>query len=148
MKRQETIQQLDSCQSMCEAGRAATAYFLEVCRSDASRIVEIGSFRVRDICACHDDLERTYLVRMFAVFEVALRGFWRRGVGRRSHPHVSQLMDSVASRCHMRFDHLDRAHRVREFRNTLVHGGGSRSLALAEAKSYLCKFLSNLPREW
>lgn len=32
--------------------------------------------------------------------------------------------------------------------NTLVHGGDRWSVTLAEARSHLCQFLSNLPREW
>ena len=148
MKTHEIIQQIRSCESMCEAGRVATAYFLEVCRSDPSYVRSMGNFRMRDIRACHNDLERTYLVRMFAVFEMTLREFWERAAGRRSHPAVSRLMDRIALRCSMSIDHLERAHSVRDFRNTLVHGGRSESVTLGDARSYLCRFLSNLPREW
>jgi hypothetical protein len=148
MKTYETIRQIKSCESMCASGRAATAHFYDVCRSDPLHIPRMANFRARDILACHNDLERTYLIRMFATFEVALRAFWKRNLGRRSHPTIKRLMDSVASRCSMPISHLVRAHGVREFRNALVHGGESQSLALAEARSYLCRFLSNLPRKW
>ena len=148
MNTYEVISQIKSCESMCEAGRAATLYFLQVCQSDPSHVFPVGRFRVRDILACHHDLERTYLIRMFAIFEVTLREFWERASGRRSRLAATRLMDRIASRYRMPVDHLARAHRVREFRNTLVHGGGSRSLSLRDAKSHLCRFLSNLPREW
>jgi hypothetical protein len=147
MNTHEIIAQIRSCEGMCEAGRAATAHFLEVCRSDPSHLSPVRRFRLRDIRDCHHDLERTYLVRMFAVFEVTLRDFRQRASGRQSHLAATHLMDRIASRYRIPADHLARAHRVREFRNTLVHGGGSRSLALGAARSYLCKFLSNLPRE-
>ncbi len=148
MNTHKIIQQIRSCESMCKAGKAATAYFLEVCRSDPSHVPSTGDFRVRDIRACHDDLERTYLVRMFAIFEVTLREFWDRAARRRSHPSVNRLMDRVALRCNVAIDHLERAHSVRGFRNTLIHGGASEFVTLADARSYLCGFLSNLPREW
>ena len=148
MNTDEIILQIRSCESMCEAGRAATAHFLQVCQSDPLRIPSVGRFRLRDIRDCHDDLERTYLVRMFAVFEITLREFWERVAGRRSHPSVTLLMDRIASRCRIPDHHLTLAHAVREFRNTLVHGGGRRTLALGEARSHLCRFLANLPREW
>jgi hypothetical protein len=148
MKTHEIIQQIRSCESMCEAGKAATAYFYEVCRSDPSCIPAAANFRARDIRACHDDLEHTYLARMFAIFEMTLREFWERAVGRQSHPAVNRLMDRIALRCNVAVDHLAMAHSVREFRNALVHGGKSESVTLGDARSYLCRFLSNLPHEW
>jgi hypothetical protein len=57
-------------------------------------------------------------------------------------------MDRVALRCNIPVDRLVQAQVVREFRNTLVHGGSGESVTLGDARSYLCKFLSNLPREW
>jgi hypothetical protein len=85
---------------------------------------------------------------MFALFETTLREFWERAAQRRTHPTVNRLMDRIALRCNMTVDHLARAHSVREFRNTLVHGGTSQGVTLGDARSYLCRFLSNLPREW
>lgn len=148
MKTHEIIQQIKSCESMCAAGKAATAYFLQVCRSDPSHVRSMGNFRVRDIRACHNDLDLSYLVRMFAVFETTLREFWIRAAGKQSRPAVSRLMDRIALRCNMSMDHLARAHSVRDFRNTLIHGGRSQSITLGDARSYLCRFLANLPREW
>lgn len=148
MKTHEIIRQIRSCESMCEAGKAATAHFLEVCLSDPTRIPSTGNFHIRDIRACHDDLEHTYLVRMFAIFEMTLREFWERAARRRGHPSVSRLMDRVALRCNVAVDHLALTHSVREFRNALVHGGRRESVTLGDARSYLCRFLSNLPREW
>lgn len=148
MKTRDIIKQIKSCESMCEAGKAATAHFLEVCSSDPTRIPPTGNFRMRDIRACHGDLERTYLVRMFAVFEVLLREFWQRVARKRSHPPVNRLMDRIALRCHVPIENIARAHSVREFRNALVHGGSGESVTLGDARSYLCRFLSNLPREW
>lgn len=148
MNTHEIIRQIRSCESMCAAGKAATAHFLEVCQTDPSHIPRVARFRLRDIRDCHNDLEQTYLIRMFAVFEVTLREFWAHVDGKRSHPTVTRLMDRIAVRCRIPVGHLVLAHIVREFRNTLVHGGRSRSVTLDEARSHLCRFLSSLPREW
>lgn len=148
MKTTDMIQRVRSCESMYEAGRAATAHFLKTCQSDPSHIVSAACFRVRDIRNCHDDLEHTYLIRMFTIFEAALRAFWKHTSGKRSRPKASWLLNRIGATCYMPADHLLGAHGVREFRNTLVHGGTSKAMRLGEARSYLCKFLSNLPREW
>lgn len=44
----------------------------------------------------------------------------------------------------------DKAHRVREYRNALVHVGGPPAppLTLAECNRKLMAFLSEMPREW
>ena len=148
MKTRDKILQLESCESRYKAARAATTYFLRACQSDPSHLSSAAGFRVRDIRDCHDDLEHTYLIRMFTIFEATLRAFWKHHFGRKSRPRVSLLMDRIAARSYMRSDHLHIAHKVREFRNTLVHGGTSKTVGLGEARSHLCKFLSNLPREW
>lgn len=148
MNTHEIISQIRSCESMCEAGKAATAHFLEVCQSDPLHIPSAARFRIRDIRDCHNDLERTYLIRMFAIFEGTLREFWTYISGRRSRPTTTQLIDRIATRRRMPVDHLTRTHAVRESRNALVHGGGGRSVTIEEARSHLCRFLSNLPRQW
>ncbi len=148
MKTYEIIRQIRSYESMCEAGKAATVHFLRACLSDPTCIPAIGNFRVRDIRACHGDLEHTYLIQMFAVFETTLRQLWERVSRKTSHPSARQLMDRLVLRCNMPIDHVAKAHAVREFRNTLVHGGRRESLTIGDARSCLCKFLSGLPREW
>lgn len=148
MKTDQLIRQVRSYESMYAAGRAATAHFLKTCQSDPSHIPSAACFRVRDIRDCHDDLEYTYFIRMFTAFEGGLRTFWKRRLGKRSHPRVSRLMDRIAATCYMPARYLSNAHSVREFRNALVHGGVRQPVQIQEARSYLCKFLSNLPRQW
>lgn len=105
-------------------------------------------FRARDIRDCHDDLEDTYLVRVFALFETALRRYWRQGLGRNSRPSAKDLLNSIASNCSMTSTVLERTQSVREYRNKLVHEGDAPPVTLAEARGHLCTYLSNLPRYW
>jgi len=148
MKTQDRILQIKSCEQMCYAGKAATAHFHKICHSGPSQLSKELTFRLHDIRECHEDLEKTYLVRLFAVFEVTVRDYWREGCGRKSHPLVRTLLDRVASQSFMQYDVLSNAHAVRDYRNFLVHGGAAISLTLSEARGYLCTFLSYLPREW
>ena len=148
MKTRDAIEQLKACESMYEAGRAATIHFLRTCQSDPSHIPSAAGFRMRDILACRNDLEHTYLIRMFTFFEATLQTFWQRYSGKKSPQTVNWLMNRIAARRYMPSNHLHDAHGVRQFRNALAHNGNSRTLSLAEARSHLCKFLSNLPREW
>ena len=148
MKTRDAIERLKACESMYEAGRAATTYFFNICESDPSHIPSAAGFRVQDILACRNDLEHTYLIRMFAFFEATLRTFWQQHSGKKSSQTVYRLMNRIASQRYMPFSLLNNAHGVREFRNTLIHGGTSKAVGLAEARSHLCRFLSNLPQEW
>jgi hypothetical protein len=148
MKTQERMLQIKSCEQMCDAGRAATAHFHKVCLSDPSQMPKETTFRLADILECHQDLEKTYLIRLFALFEATVRDFWRQVCGKKSHPLITSLLDRIASRWHMHYDVLSNTHVVRKYRNSLVHGWQAQPMTLSEARAYVCTFLSYLPREW
>ena len=140
--------ELKSYDQMCRAALAATAYFEKACLADPANIPTGATFRVRDIRDCHESLEKTYLVMTFARFEGALRDYWRMGCGKHTHPLARILLETIAARCNMHADALKLAHAVRDYRNSIVHGGEAPPVTLAEARSYLCTFLSHLPRQW
>ena len=149
MRAFQSIEEIKSYENMFYAGRQATAYYYGVCLSDPNLLPKNTTFRVRDILECHEDLEHTYLIRIFTVFERTIRQHYVEQIVRRNrHPHVKFVLDRVASNCYVRSDVHERAHKVREFRNSLVHGGATIALTFSEARSYLCTFLSNLPRGW
>ncbi len=129
------------------AAKASVDHLFAVCQNDPTRIDRIG-LRVRDIRDCANDLEDTYLIRAYAVFETTLRDYWQVCI-RRTHPPAKTLIDRVASRCTALANELKDVHTVREYRNWLVHGGTMPAkVAMAEAKSCMCKFLRNLPPSW
>ena len=93
---------------------------------------------------CLDHLEATYIVRLFAEFEAALRTYWR-SAGKQRRTHTRHLIDKTASRHYIPADLLDRVHQVRECRNRLVHEQTTGpELTLDECGSHLCRFLSAL----
>ncbi len=61
---------------------------------------------------------------------------------------VSDLLQQCAARQHVPYDHLANAHRVREYRNTLLHGGSVPAVPLAQARSWLCTFAGWMPPQW
>lgn len=107
------------------------------------------------IRAADRNLEGTYLVRLFAVFESALRSFDRarhRDTGR--DLAASLLIDTVAGRRGQGISQKvrDDAHAVRRVRNAWAHANFEPSeddtMTLAEARARLQTFLSWLPPEW
>ena len=98
-----------------------------------------------------ENLELTYLIRMFAEFESGLLDYWKNGLGKRSRPGASALIDSLSSR-HKVFPQVRTdAHSVRRYRNRLVHeedAEDTASVNLADARNHLCRFFSHLPEDW
>ena len=148
MRRSEIALRIKSCERMSFAGKAVIACFLEQRQKAPGSLLTSAGFRVNDVRECHDNLEETYLIRMFAVFEAALRDHWCNFRGRRSHPNVEALIDRIAARRYVRFDDIQHAHDVRNYRNSLLHGGAARIITISQARRYLNMFLSYLPREW
>jgi hypothetical protein len=87
---------------------------------------------LRDYDAALLQLEPTYLVRLWAEFETALRSYRRHFVG---NPE-----DNIRA-----FDH-----EVREYRNSLVHERDvmAPAVGIDEARRRLSTYLSKLPDQW
>lgn len=106
---------------------------------------------VRDVNATADNLEGTYLVRLFAAFEAGLRSYWS-SIRDTERVRATDLINSIATRRGVPDDVCDEVHEVRKYRNGLVHEGESESEAepvtLATARSRLRTFLARLPNEW
>ena len=147
MNRESCFQIIRSCEHMCCAGQVATCYYLDVCKKDPT-IAEKQSFRIRDIRDCNEDLESTYIVRILAEFETILRDYWKSYRPRNTKPMMKVLVDRIALHCYIQHDVLRKVHAVREYRNSLVHSGVATSVTLRETRSYLCRFIGNLPRTW
>jgi hypothetical protein len=63
-------------------------------------------FTAQDLARTLKDLENTYLIRTFSVFEEILRNYWRVGCHKTSQPRMYHLLRSIASRCHMDSDFI------------------------------------------
>jgi hypothetical protein len=107
-----------------------------------------GLFKVGDIDEASSLLEGTYIVRLFAEFETALRSFW--STLRTTHPTTEQLLNSLASSQRVPDDDLTNAHKARVFRNSLVHEREDKvePIPIATFRRYLLLYLHHLPPRW
>jgi hypothetical protein len=101
-----------------------------------------------DVRRCLDNLENTYLVRLFAVFEESLREVWAAAFAKTTYPKTKQLLDGCAARQHVRHDDLINAHQVRDYRNAIVHGGQALQITLPQSRAFLCAFFGWMPKHW
>ena len=106
--------------------------------------------RNADYLNFRDNLDLTYLVRLFAEFGAGLREAWEFAFRRTTVPNARDLIDSLYAQCPISDDWRDCAHNIRIYRNVLVHGGGgdAQPIGLRKACSDLCRFFSGLPHHW
>lgn len=104
--------------------------------------------RLRDADTMSDNLEGTYLIRLFAAFESGLRSYW--ATVKDTAPRTTDLIDGIAARRSIPDDTRDSVHAVREYRNSLVHESDetTESVPLAKSRGRLCTFFARLPDEW
>jgi hypothetical protein len=97
-----------------------------------------------------DNLESTYLIRIFAEFEAGLREAWAIAFQQTTRPRMRDLIESFWARCGISDEWRDLVHDVRTYRNALVHESGedAQPIELREACSGLCRFFSHLPHHW
>ena len=102
----------------------------------------------RDLISADENLEGTYLVRMFAEFETGIRSYWK--TLRPTRPPVEILLDSVAAKRVIPYDLVQNAHAVRDYRNQLVHDRDEPVdvVTIRDARSHLSKYLARLPTRW
>ena len=127
--------------------RVATDYRLAAIGNDPA-IVQ-GHGERPDIKKASDNLEGTYIVRIFSEFETALQHFIR--VFQIRKPRTTKaLVNRVRARGKIPQDVADDVHRVRDFRNALVHERSAPAdpVTIREATSSLCTFLSRVQGMW
>jgi hypothetical protein len=93
------------------------------------------------------NLEATFVIRLFAEFETGLREAWRRAWKRASRPATAQLMRTIAGRCGITGDWFNAADAVRKYRNALIHeeDESATPIPALTAGQSLRRFLSRLP---
>jgi hypothetical protein len=128
------------------AMRQAADRLLEA--SQVSPIILRENLRHRDIIRASQQLEGTYIVRLFAEFETGIRQYWEANWP--SYPKTGDLLNGLAARCGVPDTPRDNAHLVRGHRNSLVHERGevAEAVPMTLARRYLCRFFSFLPRQW
>ncbi len=110
--------------------------------------------KVGDLITADENLEGTYLIRLWAEFETAVRSYY----GWLTHDPDTRigthdLINAVAGirRGRAISEDVRRAvHGVRDYRNTLVHARDdpARPMALTDARHNLNTYLCKLPETW
>lgn len=126
------------------AARFAIDRLVDAARRDATLLRD--KFAPSDITSASDNLEATYVIRLFAAFETALRLYWPTIRNRPVPGRTRDLLDAIAAARHISHADLSRAHEVRDFRNALVHEREevTEVIPIATARKHLCVFLSRL----
>jgi len=107
---------------------------------------------VADISAADRNLDATYLIRMFSVFERAIFSYWRLLPGNDVRDVEGDVrLDEVGAACVILQDVIDEAQAVRVHRNNLVHRRIDDYYAMmtfADARAKVLTYLDELPEEW
>jgi hypothetical protein len=148
-KRQQRIERILAVEREYQAATAGVDLLKDSLRADP-RFGAAQGWRSRDARNLEDNLEGTFLLRLYAEFEAGLRDVWKSYFGRDTHPPMKDLLVAIANQ-RIPQDWLEDADAVREYRNALVHEGDTtdiEAVSLAEARSRLCRFFSQLPKDW
>lgn len=112
--------------------------------SSAGRALSHGDLR-----RCLDNVEITYILRLFGTWEAILRDYWLNGVARRTDPDLRPLVDSLAGRRHVDPGTLATVHDLRGFRNEIVHENLQvLRYDYGQVARGLARFISYLPQDW
>lgn len=144
--RREWLERIKAVEREFLAARKAVDDFITAIREDPDRLP--SNTNVRDANTMSNNLEGTYLIRLFAAFESGLRNRWESS--RTTKPPVRDLIDSIAGSRGAPDELREQVHEVREYRNSLVHesDGETEPVALGVARGRLCTFFARLPENW
>jgi hypothetical protein len=151
MTRDKAFSRLQRVRDEFDAARFAVEHVRKAVKSGEGLLKEKTSVRPSHLRACSENLDMTYVLRLFAEFEATLRDYIAiaRPTRRPRRTQMNALMDRVGAICGIPFGIVDEAHEVRDYRNDAVHDRVARqTLTLAECKARISKFLSFLPVLW
>lgn len=140
------IQQLASVRHELDAARVAIAY-VERNKSKLNDEPEVRDVAVKHIRLALNNLEDTYIIRLFAEFEGILRDHLPPRAGHPDRRAIYDLINRVALRHRIPDPMRDAVQDVREYRNLLAHRGNAhaRTIAFQSALSILNRYLDRLP---
>lgn len=99
-RRKDIIFRIAAVEREFRAAALAVSALQERVRRDPGTIGTVA-VTPADVRNCAANLEATYLVRMFAVFEEALRDVWASAFARRTRPKTVDLLDGCAAHQHV-----------------------------------------------
>ncbi len=148
MERSDAYRRLARVRDEFEAARLALAYTLAQMQAGVP-INGPQNMALPEMRLSARHLEVTYLLRLYAEYEGILMDYWLGGMRRRTRPQMKVLMDRIASNQTMSAGNLFDAHRVRDFRNDIVHHNvRDPRLTFRDCASRLGTYLRWLPVRW
>ncbi len=146
-KRPEWIRRMKAVELEYGAAAAGLSLLSKSLRAGVSPGSRISGSQVY---AAQRNLEVTYLIRLYAVFEAGLRDAWQHCFFRRSRPKAEDLVNAIGAYRSIGAGELAKVHSVRLYRNSVVHEGAENvaRVSLDSARASLCRFFSWLPLTW
>jgi hypothetical protein len=148
-RRQWHVDRITDAYQEFVAAEASVGLLEERLRVDPSFLTSqgIGNRRAR---ALRDNLEATYLIRLFAAFEAGVRDAWENHWKKPTEPKMMDLINSVGGRRSVPNGLINRVHAVREYRNGLIHASGKHATAveIRDCQEWLCAYFNRLPNDW
>jgi hypothetical protein len=101
-----------------------------------------------------ENLEATYIIRLYAEFEAGIRDYWESYRGRNSRPDMITLVRQAVPTEAFSQDCIDDADEVREYRNFLVHDMGKVpppgivAISLKDVKRRLSGYFARINPRW
>ena len=100
----------------------------------------------------YENLEATYFLRMFSMFEMAIKSYWRSLPGNATgEPDFKDVIDDVGYQLTISFDIIYDVQRIRRLRNDLVHEWNRAQVVtvdLPDEMNRLIRYFDSLPRTW
>jgi hypothetical protein len=149
-KQQFWIERMRGIERQDLAAAAAVDLLQETLSADPSFGANAG-WKQSDARILSDELDKTFLVRLYALFESGLRDYWKSERKKNTRPIMKDLLTSAAANSAISQAWLNAAIEVQLFRNRIVHeddGRASNDLTIQAATSALCRFFSKLPLHW
>lgn len=148
-RQEERLERIKAVEREYQVAHLAAETLSEVLRINP-RLLSQRQLRPRDLQKLSDNLEATFLVRLFAEFEAGLRDVWANCRRRATTPLMESVMNALAGWRSVPDVATENAHAVRAYRNSLVHEGGvaAAAVSIAQARSFLCTFFSRMPLDW
>lgn len=146
--RQRFFDQIKAAERDCRVVDAAILHYRPAVRSGKAKMPAESS--PRDLDAIADHVEATYLIWMWASFETALRSYHeaRTGDDRIRAVDLINWAASLGQKLSIPNDIQALVHEVRNYRNTLIHGGSAPPVSIEQARRRLNTMLHCLPMRW
>ncbi len=147
--KQRRLERMRSIEREWQVAAISAELVGEYLRANPS-VLDRERLRFADHRNFRENLEPTYLIRLFAEFEAGLREAWALVFHQATAPRMQDLIDSTMARCRIPRAWCEEVHAIRTYRNALVHEGGdeARPIGLRVACADLCRFFSGLPHHW